>query len=64
MWRIPVDGGEAEQLTKLPLDVKNLLLSRDGRHVAFTMGSSPAKASKARGGSSTKPQNEKHRARP
>jgi dipeptidyl aminopeptidase/acylaminoacyl peptidase len=36
-WCIPVDGGEAEQVTNLPLDVKNLLLSRDGRHMALTM---------------------------
>ena len=33
----PHDGGEAEQVTNLPLDVKNLLLSRDGRHMALTM---------------------------
>ena len=32
-----VDGGEAEQVTHLPLDVKNLLLSPDGRHMALTM---------------------------
>jgi dipeptidyl aminopeptidase/acylaminoacyl peptidase len=37
VWRIPVDGGEAEQVTNLPLDAKNLLLSRDGRHMALTM---------------------------
>ena len=37
VWRIAVDGGEAEQVTDLPLDVKNLLLSRDGRHMALTM---------------------------
>ncbi len=36
-WRIPVDGGEAERVTDLPLDAKNLLLSRDGRHMALTM---------------------------
>ena len=37
VWRIPVDGGEAERVTDLPLDAKNLLLSRDGRHMALTM---------------------------
>jgi dipeptidyl aminopeptidase/acylaminoacyl peptidase len=37
VWRIPVDGGEAEQVTRLPLDVKQLLLSRDGRRMAFAM---------------------------
>jgi len=37
VWRIPIDGGEAEQVTDLALDVGNLILSRDGRHMAFTM---------------------------
>ena len=37
VWRIAVDGGEAEQVTDLPLDVGNLILSRDGRHMAFTV---------------------------
>lgn len=37
VWRIPVDGGEAEQVTNLPLDVSNLVLSRDGQHIALTM---------------------------
>ncbi len=44
-WRIPVDGGEAEQVTDEPLDIGNLIISRDGRFIAFTMdvlpGSSP-----------------------
>jgi len=37
VWRIPVDGGEAEQVTDLPLDAGNLILSPDGTHLAFTM---------------------------
>jgi dipeptidyl aminopeptidase/acylaminoacyl peptidase len=37
VWRIAVDGGEAQQITDLPLDVGNLLVSPDGRHIAFTL---------------------------
>ncbi|RMG55365.1 MAG: S9 family peptidase [Acidobacteria bacterium] len=37
VWRIPVDGGEAEQVTDLPLDVGNLIVSPDGSQLAFTM---------------------------
>ncbi|MHC4177946.1 MAG: S9 family peptidase [Planctomycetota bacterium] len=37
VWRISLDGGEAEQLTDLALDAGNLILSPDGRHMAFTM---------------------------
>ena len=37
VWRIAVDGGEAQQVTRLPLDVSNLILSRDGRQMAFTL---------------------------
>ena len=37
VWRIPVDGGEAEQVTDLPLDAGNLTVSPDGTHMAFTM---------------------------
>jgi dipeptidyl aminopeptidase/acylaminoacyl peptidase len=36
-WRIPADGGEAEQVTRLPLDVSSLVVSPDGRHLAFSM---------------------------
>jgi dipeptidyl aminopeptidase/acylaminoacyl peptidase len=48
IWRIRTDGGEAEQVTDEPLDVGNLVVSRDGKHIAFTMevfpdGSTPAK---------------------
>ncbi len=37
VWRIRVDGGEAQQVTDLPLDVANLLVSPNGKHIAFTM---------------------------
>jgi dipeptidyl aminopeptidase/acylaminoacyl peptidase len=37
VWRIRIDGGEAEQVSKEPLDVGNLLVSRDGQYIAFTM---------------------------
>ena len=46
VWRIRLEGGEAEQVTEQPLDVANLIVSPDGKHIAFTMevfpGSSPA----------------------
>jgi len=45
VWRIRIDGGEAEQITDLPLDAANLLVSPDGNHIAVTMevfpGSTP-----------------------
>ena len=37
VWRIAIDGGEAEQVTEQPLDVGNLIVAPDGRHIAFTM---------------------------
>ncbi|HNQ23868.1 MAG TPA: S9 family peptidase [Phycisphaerae bacterium] len=37
VWRIAVDGGEAEQVTTEPLDLGNLIVSRDGRYLAYTM---------------------------
>ena len=37
IWRIPIDGGEAEQVTDEPLDVGNLIIAPDGRHIGFTM---------------------------
>jgi dipeptidyl aminopeptidase/acylaminoacyl peptidase len=37
VWRIRIDGGEAEQVTDEPLDVGNLLVSPDGKHIGFTM---------------------------
>ena len=37
VWRIRMDGGEADQITEEPLDVGNLIVSPDGSHIAFTM---------------------------
>ncbi len=37
VWRITLDGGEAEQVTREPLDVGNLMISPDGRSIAYTM---------------------------
>ncbi len=37
IWKISADGGEAEQVTKEPLDAGNLLVSRDGKYFAYTM---------------------------
>jgi dipeptidyl aminopeptidase/acylaminoacyl peptidase len=37
VWRIRIDGGEAEQVTDEPLDVGNLVVSPDGTRLAFTM---------------------------
>lgn len=37
VWCIPIDGGEAGQVTDLPLDVGNLILSPNGSKMAFSM---------------------------
>ena len=37
VWLLPLRGGEAIQITDLPLDVGNLVLAPDGSHLAFTM---------------------------
>src|SRR5262249_684410 len=37
VWRIAADGGEAEKVTDLPLDVGAFILSPDGARVAFTV---------------------------
>jgi len=37
VWRLPLAGGEARQVTGLPLDVGNLVVSPDGRHLAFSI---------------------------
>ncbi len=42
VWKIRISGGEAESVTSLPLDVGNLLVSPDGKHLAFTMEVFPA----------------------
>jgi len=46
VWRIAVDGGEAEPFTNEPLDVACMVVAPDGRHIAYAMevfpGASPA----------------------
>lgn len=37
VWRMPIDGGEAEQRTNLPLDVNGFTLSPDGKLLALAM---------------------------
>lgn len=37
IWRIRAEGGEAEQFTQLPLNTGNLVVSPDGKAIAFTM---------------------------
>jgi len=45
VWRLSIDGGEAQQVTNEPLEVSNLIVSRGGRRIAYTMevfpGASP-----------------------
>ncbi|MGD8697899.1 MAG: hypothetical protein PVJ43_01330, partial [Gemmatimonadales bacterium] len=36
VWYKRVDGGEAQQVTDLPLGVGNLVVAADGRQIAFT----------------------------
>ncbi|MDQ7007218.1 MAG: S9 family peptidase [Acidobacteriota bacterium] len=36
VWKIAAGGGEAQQVTDLPLDLGNLLISPDGRFLAFS----------------------------
>jgi len=37
VWRIQIDGGEADQVLREVLDVGNLVISPDGKHIGFTM---------------------------
>jgi dipeptidyl aminopeptidase/acylaminoacyl peptidase len=37
VWKLSLDGGEAEQLTKLPLDVDNLFVFPDGKRIGFSL---------------------------
>jgi dipeptidyl aminopeptidase/acylaminoacyl peptidase len=37
IWKIHPAGGEAQAVSDLPLDVGNLVVSPDGRHLAFTL---------------------------
>jgi len=50
VWRIKLDGGEAEQVTHLPLDAANLIVAQAGELLAFTMevfpGLTPAETAK------------------
>ena len=43
VWRIRIDGGEAQQVTEQPLDVSNLVVSGDGAYIGFTMEVYPGK---------------------
>ena len=43
VWKIRVDGGEAVQVTDLPLDVGNLILSPKGKQFAITLEVFPGK---------------------
>jgi len=44
VWRISVAGGEAEQITKLPLDVGCLVVSPDNKQIAVSMEVFPGKS--------------------
>ena len=37
VWRLPLNGGEAVQITDYPLDVGTFRLSRDGKYIAVSM---------------------------
>jgi dipeptidyl aminopeptidase/acylaminoacyl peptidase len=37
VWRLPLEGGEAQQLTTLPLDVGSFVLSPDGKWLSLAM---------------------------
>lgn len=37
IWRLDLDGGEARQITNLPLDVNAFVLSPNGKHIALSM---------------------------
>ncbi|MBN1845609.1 MAG: S9 family peptidase [Sedimentisphaerales bacterium] len=50
VWQLPVAGGEARQITDLPLDVDNLVLSPDGKTLAFTMEVFPGKTAEQTAG--------------
>ena len=47
VWRIKVDGGEAEQVTRLPLDVGNLIVPPAGELLAVTMEVFPGQTPEA-----------------
>ncbi len=43
VWRIKIDGGEAQQITEEPLDVSNLIVSGNDAYIGFTMEVYPGK---------------------
>lgn len=47
VWRIAVDGGEAEQVTDQPLDIGAFAVSPDGEHLAIAMEVFPELATPA-----------------
>ena len=59
VWRIKIDGGEAQQITKLPLDVGNLIVSPDGATLAVTMEVFPGESVEATAGKIETIQNQK-----
>ena len=44
IWKLSPSGGEPAQVTALPLDVANIVLSRDGKSLAFSMEVFPGKS--------------------
>ena len=47
VWRIKVDGGEAQQVTSLPLDIGSLVVSETGEYLAVTMEVFPGQTPEA-----------------
>ncbi len=43
VWRVPVEGGEATQVTKLPLDVDAIEVTPDGKALLLSMAVFPGK---------------------
>lgn len=41
LWKIPVDGGEAQQMTSLPLDINGFLVAPDSRHLVVALSVFP-----------------------
>lgn len=37
VWRLSLDGGEAEQVTEEPIDLTGFALSADGEHIVYSM---------------------------
>ncbi len=44
VWRLPLDGGEAQPITKLPLGVDALRISPDGTYLLFSIAVFPGKS--------------------